>query len=174
MDAIGLDRARNVDQVLVNHWHEGDVMFCGEIAEDLIEGVDVVGPVVRWERDACKQYFDVCVRKGGDHGVEVAACLAGRKPAQPVVAAELDNRESGVQSDDEAKIGDCILSGGAAGAFVEDPVAIPEFVELALQCVGIRLPGSEAVARRNAVSIADENRPVGREERSAEGQKTAA
>jgi len=52
VDAVLLDGAGDVDEVLVDHGHEGRMMLGGEVAEGLIEGVDVVGTVVGREGDA--------------------------------------------------------------------------------------------------------------------------
>ena len=59
MDAILLDGIGNIDQAFVNHRDKGDVVLGGEIAEDLLEGVDVVGPIVGRKGNACEQNLDV-------------------------------------------------------------------------------------------------------------------
>ena len=37
MNAVALDGAGNVDQIFVDHGHEGDVVLGREIAKDLVE-----------------------------------------------------------------------------------------------------------------------------------------
>ena len=52
MDAVLLDGSGHVDEVFVDHRDEGDAMLESEVAKDLVELLDVVGSVVRRERDA--------------------------------------------------------------------------------------------------------------------------
>jgi hypothetical protein len=51
-------------------------------------------------------------------------------------------------------------------------VAIAVTVEVPLQCVGIGLAGKEAVAGGDAVAVADQEGPVGGQERASEKQQT--
>ena len=60
-----LDGAGDVYEVLVDHGDEGDVVFRSEVAEDIVEGRDVVGTVIKGQRDACQQDFDVGGFKSG-------------------------------------------------------------------------------------------------------------
>ena len=53
MYAVLLDGSWDVDEILVEHGDERRVVLGGEVAEGLIEGMDVVGTVVGREGDAC-------------------------------------------------------------------------------------------------------------------------
>jgi len=161
MDAVALDCAGNVDQVFVNHGHEGRVVLGGEVAEDLLELLDVLRAVVGGEGDGGEQDFDVRVFERGQDLVEVAAGLAGGQAAETVVAAELDDDDFRVQEQDGAEIGDGVLGGGATGALVRDLVVVAAGVEFLLQEVGIGLAGLEAVAGGDAVAKADQEGPAG-------------
>ena len=66
--------------------------------------------------------------------------------------------------DDGVDVGDCVLGGGAAGAAILNFVFVAALVEVALECGGPGLAGLEAVARGNAVAIADDGGPVGGEQ----------
>jgi len=74
---------------LVDHGDERDVMPCGQVAENLFEGFDVVGAVVWREGDAGEQDLDVGLSSVVSNLVEVAAGLGGRKTAKAVVAARI-------------------------------------------------------------------------------------
>ena len=160
MDAVLLDGAGDVDEILVDHGHKRNVMPGGEVTEDLLERVDVVGAVVGREGDAGQQDFDVRGFKGGQDLVKIAAGLVGRQAAQAVVAAEFDDDDFGVQQQDGAEVGDRVLGGGAAGALVVHLVVITVCIEFALQRIRVRLAGLQSIAGGDAVAEADENGPV--------------
>jgi len=63
--AVLLDGAGNVDEVFVQHGYEGRMVLRREIAEGLIEGVDVVRAVIGRQGDAGEQNLDVSRFKGG-------------------------------------------------------------------------------------------------------------
>ena len=170
MDAVGLDRAGDVDQVFVDHGHKDGVVFGGQVTEELVELQDVFLSVVGRESDAGKQDFDVRAFESGQHLVEVAAGLAEGQAAQPVVAAELDDNDFGVQEQDGTQAGNGVFGGGAAGSLIVDCVAVTEAVEVLLQSVRKGLSGLEAVAGGNTVSIADEERPAGGQKRAGQKQ----
>ena len=102
VDAVALDGVGNVDQIFVDHGHEGRMMLGSEVAENLIEGVDVVGAVVGRQRDAGEQHLDVGIFKRGEHRVEVAAGLVEGQAAQAVVAAEFDDDDGGMQQQERS------------------------------------------------------------------------
>ena len=163
MDAVLLNRAGNVDQVFVDHGHKCDVMLRGEVAEDLVEGVNVVLAVVGGKGDAGEQDFDVCGFEGGENLIEIAASLIRGHAAQAVIAAELDDDDFRVQQKDGVEAGDSVFGGCSAGALIAYPVVVAAAVEIPLQCIGIRLPGLETVTGGDAVAEADQDRdgPVG-------------
>ncbi len=160
MDAVGLDGAGDVDEVFVEHGHEGGVVLGGEIAEDLLEGVDVIAAVVGRQGDAGQQDLDVSGFERGEDGVEIAARPIRREAAQTVVAAELHDDDVGMQQQHGTQAGDRVFGGGAAGALVIDFVAVAAGIEIVLQRVRIGLAGSESIARRDAVAKADQQRLV--------------
>jgi len=77
VNAVLLDGAGNVNEVLVDHGDERNSVFGGEVAEDLIEGLDVIGAVVRRQSDASQKNSDVCTLKSGEDSVEVLTSLIG-------------------------------------------------------------------------------------------------
>ena len=119
-----LDGAGDVDKVFVDHGDKGGVVFGGQVAEDLLEGVDVVGAVVGREGDAGEQNFDAGSIQGGQDLVEVAARLVGGQAAEAVVAAELDDDDFRVQEQDGADLDDSVLGGGATGALIGNLVVV--------------------------------------------------
>ena len=157
MNAVRLDCVGRVDQVFVDHGHERCVMFLGKGAKDLCELLDVVAAVVGWQGDAGKQDFDVRIFQRGEHQIEVAACLVERQAAQSIVAAELDNDDLGMHQQDGMDASHGVLCGGPADAFVYDLVVVAAGVQVPLQRVGVGLPVLEAIARGDAVAIADED-----------------
>ena len=100
VNAVVLDGVGNVDEVLVDHGDEGGVMLCGQIAEELVEGVDVVGAVVGGQGDAGEQDLDVSGFKGCEDLVEITASLVEGQAAEAVVAAELDEDDFRVEGED--------------------------------------------------------------------------
>jgi len=82
VDAVGLNGAGDADQILVDHGNKGDVVLLGEVAEDLVEGVDVVGAVVGGQGDAGEQYLDMRGFEGVEHLVQVAACQVEGQAAE--------------------------------------------------------------------------------------------
>ena len=124
MDAVLLDGAGDVDEILVDHGHKRNVMPGGEVTEDLLERVDVVGAVVGREGDAGEQNFDAGSIQGGQDLVEVAARLVGGQAAEAVVAAELDDDDFRVQEQDGADFDDSVLGGGATGALIGNLVVV--------------------------------------------------
>jgi len=158
MDAVLLDGAGDVDEVLVEHGYEGGVVLGGEIAKGLVEGLDVVGAVVGRQGDAGEQDLDVCGFKGGEHGIKIVAGQVGGQAAEAVVTAEFDDHDFRMQGQDGGETGDGVLGGSAAGAFVDDFVVVAVGVESLLQCVGVGLARLKAVAGGDAVSEANEKR----------------
>lgn len=159
MNAVGLDGARNVNQVLVDHGHKGDMRARGRLAKDVIERVNVIRTVIGRQRDAGQKHADVRMKQGGQHLVEILCGDSKWQPAQAIVAAKLDDDHGWMQAQNLRKPLDGILGCGAAGAEVHHLVGIAQLVQVTPQRVRIRLAGSESVARRNAVSKADKDRP---------------
>ena len=87
--------------------------------------------------------------------------LVKRQTPETIVAAELNDDDGGMQRQDGAQGGNGIFCGGAAGAVICYLVAVAAPVQVPLQRVGIRLASLESVARRDAVAIANKQRPVG-------------
>jgi len=174
VNAVGLDRSRHVDQVFVDHGHEGRVVLARQVAEDLFELRNVFLAVVGRQSDSCQQDFDVGAFKRREHLVEIAAGLVEGQAAQTVVAAELDEHHLRMQSQNRMQARHGVLGGGAAGALVFHDVAVVVPVQIALQSVGERLPALEPVASGDTVAVAGQDRPVGglrlRDERRS-GQK---
>jgi len=136
MNAIGLNRAGNADQVLVNHGNQGYVVLLGEVAEDLLELLDVVMAVVGRKGNASQQNFDMGVFQSRQHRIEVAASLAERLTAEAVVAAEFNDDDLRMQEQNGAQAGDGILGGGAAHALVADFVVVAAGVQVSLESIG--------------------------------------
>jgi hypothetical protein len=164
VDAVGLNSARDVDKVFINHGHEGGVVPCGEIAKDLVEGIDVIPAVVGRQRDAGKEHADVSVIERGEDSVEVAARLVRRHSAEAVVTAELDDDDGGVKHQDGAQVSGGILGGGAAGAQIRYLVVVAVFIKGPLQGIRIGLVAGEAESGSDAVAIADDQGRVCREQ----------
>jgi len=170
MDAVGLKDAGVALEALVEHGHESDMMPGCEVAIDLGELLDVVGPVVGRKRNAGEQDFDVGLLERSKYGIEIAPHLRDRLTAQAVVTAEFDDDDRGVKHQDGRKRGNSVFAGGAAGAAIHNSVRVAEVIEPLLQRDGIGLVCRETVARGDAVSEADEQGPACGEDRS-DGQE---
>lgn len=156
VDAVGLDGAGEGIDAVVEHGHEGDVMFGGGFAVDGVEAVDVVLAVVGWEGDADEEDFDVGGLEGGEDGIEVAAGEVEGQAAQSVVAAELDEDDVRMLGEDGLDAGYRVFAGGSAYAGVDDVVVVAMGVEQVLQCGWVGLGDVQAVAGGDAVAEADE------------------
>jgi hypothetical protein len=78
VDSVLLNGAGNFDEVLVDHGNEGYAVFGSEVAEDLVEGVDVVRTIIGGQGDAREKNLDVSGFESGDNGVEILASLIWR------------------------------------------------------------------------------------------------
>jgi len=112
------------------------------------------------ERNAGEEDLHASFLKAGQHVVEIVARLADGKAAEAVVAAELDNDDRWMQSQQEGKTRGGILGCGPACALVDDFVGVAMRVEQLLQIGGIGVAGSKAQAGGDAVAIADEKRAI--------------
>lgn len=171
MNAVGLDGVGDIDQILVDHGHDRAVMFGGQIKVDLVELVDVVGSVVGRQGDAGEKHLDVRVFESGDDRFEVAPRLVERKPAQTVVAAELDDHDRGVELEDWAESDHGVLGGGAAGSAVDHFVWVAEPVEIALERGRVGLAAQKSGAGGDAVTETNHQFPVAREQWRAKEKK---
>jgi len=176
MDAIALDRSRDIDQIFIKHGHESNVVLRREIAKNLIECADVVRSIVRRQRDAGKQDLHMSFLKRGEHLVEIRARLGDGQAAQSVVASKLDNYDGGAQAQDIGQGCESILCGSAARALVQYFVRISLRIELLLKEIWIRLTFLKAKPGSNAIAEADQSRPVrdrhtGSSERSGRQQR---
>jgi hypothetical protein len=158
VNAIVLNRARYVNEILVEHGNDGGFVLGGKVAEDRVEGTDVVAAVVRRKGDAGDENFDLRVLQGRDDGVEIVPRLLDGQSAQSVVAAEFDDDDIGMERDDRREVGDRIFRGCAAGAAVQNFIAITVLVELLLKKVGIGLPVRYTVTGRDTVAKTNQNR----------------
>lgn len=168
MNAVGLNGVGDVDQVFVDHGDKRDMVPGGKVAEDLLEGLDVVGAVVGREGDAGEQNLDVSFFKRGEHLVEIVPGLVRGQSAETVVAAEFNDDDVGVHEHDGIHFGNSVFGGSAAGTLIVYLVVVIEIVEIALKHFGKGLSGVDAVAGGDAVSKADQEGPVGGERRAGE------
>jgi len=161
VNAVFLDGVGDVDQVFVDHGHGGGVVLGRDVAEDLLELVDVVRAVVGRQGDAGEQDFYVRGFEGGEDLVQVVLSLIGWKAAEAVIAAEFDDDDFRVKLQYGVETGCGVFGGGAAGALIADFVVVAVGVELLLQVVGPGLAGLQAVAGGDAVAVADDYGAVG-------------
>jgi len=161
VDAVGLDGSGHVDEVLVDHGHKGCVVFARQVAEDLFELPDVILAVVGGQGNAGEQNFEVGVFKSCEYLVEVAARLVEGQAAQTVVAAELDEDDFRVQSQNGTQSCDGVLGGGATGALVLHHVTVVIPIQVSLQGIGEGLTDLESIAGGDAVAVAGQDGPVG-------------
>ncbi len=132
-----------------------------EIQKDLIEGADVVGSVIGWQRDAGEKNLYMRFFERGEHLIEIGARLGDRQAAQSIVATELDNYDGGVKAQYFGERCERILGGGTAGAPVNDVVSIATRVEQLLKEVRISLALLKTQTGGDAVAEADQNWPTG-------------
>ena len=158
MDAVLLNGAGNGIDVGVEHRQQGDVILRGDEAVGLVEGLDVVGAVVRRQRDAGEDDFAAGVEEGGDDGVEVAARVCDGEAAEAVVAAKFDNHDGGMEVEDLVEPVDAVFAGVAADAGIDHFVVVAAMVERGLKGVGPGVAGFEAIAGGDAVAEAVNDR----------------
>ena len=139
MDAVALDRSRNVDQILIEHGHNRDVVLRRETAKDFIERANVVASIIRRKRDAGEQDLYMSFLQGREHLIEIGARLVDGQAAQAVVAAKLHDHNGRVQAQHIGQAGERIFGGCAARALVDHFVRVAARIEQLLQVFGIGL-----------------------------------
>ena len=154
--AVSLEGAGDVDEVLVDHGHERDVVPGGEGAKDAVEVADVVLAVIGWQGDAGDEDTDAGLKQCGDDLVEVLAAFGEGQAAEAVVAAELDDDDGGMETENAGQVGERVGGGGAAGAHVAHRVVIALGIQHFLKLVRVGLAVGKAVAGGDAVAVADE------------------
>ena len=157
MDAVLLNGAGHVDEVLVDHRNERDVMLRSEILKDLVERLDVVRAIVGRQGNAGEQGLDMSGFESGEYGVQVFASLIGRQTAKAVVASEFNDDNRRMSLNDGADIGHCIFGSRTAGAAVLDLVLVAALVEVTLERIRKGLAGLQSIARGDAVAVADDS-----------------
>ena len=170
MDAVGLNGVGDMDEVFVDHGNECHVMLGGKIAKDLVERLDIVGAVIRWQGDSGEEHLDVRRFECRENGIEVAARLIGGKAAEAVVPAEFDNHDGGMGLENGLEVGCGVLGGGAAGAHIRYLVMEATLFEIALKRIRVGLAGLKTIAGRDAVAVADDDRALGCAQRQCENQ----
>ena len=148
------------------------MMFGGKVAKHLIEGVNVVRPVVGRQGNAGKQYLDARVFEHVEYSVEVAAGLIEREAAEAVVSAEFNDDDCGMKNNDLGHALHGIFRGGAAGSHVDDFVFVAVRVQFRLQPVGKGLAGLDTVTGGDAVAKAYKDRPVCGPNRTGQQKET--
>jgi hypothetical protein len=170
MNAVCLDGSGNVHKILVDHWHNCCSVFCSEVREDLVELVNVVWAIVGWEGDASDQYFDLCILKSREDGVEIGTRLVEGKATEAIISTELNNDDCRMQGNNRMKANNRVFAGCATGSFVRNFVVVAKFVEVALKGVWIGLARHEPVTGSYAIAIADKQRAMGSQKRPAKKQ----
>jgi len=103
MNSVGLNRAWNRNEILVDHGDKCRVMLLGKVGVNPGKLVNVVSTVVRWEGNSSEQHTDVRRLKAAQHGIEIAARLIERQPAQAIVASKFDNDYDRMEPQDQGK-----------------------------------------------------------------------
>jgi len=81
--------------------------------------------------------------------------------AQTVIAAELDDDDLRMETENGRQAGDGVFGSGAAGALVFNLVAVAALIQLFLEKVGVRLVTLQAVSGGDAVAKTDQDGAVG-------------
>jgi hypothetical protein len=157
VNSIGLNGAGNVDQIFIDHWNEGGVMFRGKRLEKLVELSNVIGAVVWWQGDSREQYFNMRRLERGDDLIKIAARLFKGQASEPIVAAEFNDHNIGVKAQDGLDSGNCIFGGGATGALIYDLVVVTAGGEKFIQGVRESLTFKKAMTCGDAVAVADKH-----------------
>ncbi len=103
--------------------------------------------------------------KSGENRVQIATRLVWRNSAKPVVAAEFHDHNGGMKLENRAKVGNGVLGGSTARAAIRYCVMVAKLVEIPLQGIGKGLAGCEAISCSNAVTVANDERAIRREQR---------
>ena len=99
-------------------------MLGGQIAKDLVEGLNVVRAIIRGERDTGEQDLDMRGLQSREDVIEIAASLVGGQTAESVITTEFDDYNFRVQKQDRADVGDCVLCGRPAGALIINLIVV--------------------------------------------------
>ena len=132
MNPVPLDRARNIDQVFVDHRNERRVVFGRKIAKHLVKCSDVILPVIRRKRYSGEQHLDVSTVQCCQHGVQILPRLIQWKAAQAVIAAEFYDHDRRVGFYDRPDIRGRVLCCRSTGTHIRHVVGVTALVKIPL------------------------------------------
>lgn len=124
VDSVGLNGSGYVVDVGENEGQQRDAELFGGERVSLVDGLNVVLPVVGRERDARERNFDARVLERGDDLVKIGAGGGDGQAAKHVVASELNDGDGGMGGEDVVKPIDAIFGGVSADAHVEDAIMV--------------------------------------------------
>ena len=75
MNPVALNGTRNIDEIFIDHRDKCGVVSSGKCLKDLVELLNVIGPVIWRQSDSGKQHLDVRGLKSCNHLVEIMASL---------------------------------------------------------------------------------------------------
>lgn len=158
MHAVGLDVALDAIDVLKEEGKQRHVVLLCELRVHAVEARDVVAAVLRGERDAGESDLCAAVLELIDHGGDIFLRAFDGEAAKAVVATKFEDDDLRLLSEDAADALEAVLGGVAADAGVDDAVAVSGRVEETLEIGGIAGGGFDAVAGREAVAEAGDDR----------------
>jgi hypothetical protein len=160
VDAVGLHAASGAVDILKQKGEQGHVILLSQRCVDFVELADVVGAVVRRQRDAPEHDFCSCVPQGGDNLIEILACAVDGQAAKTIVAAEGNDDEGRLQGEHIVQPFDAVLRRVAADAGIYHAVVKALGVEILLEKVRITVAGIGAVACSQAVTKGNDDRAI--------------
>ena len=129
--------------------------------KDRIKGTYVIRPVIRRQRDPGEQNFYMRSLKPRQHLLQIVPRPLQRQPAQPVIAAELDDHHRWMHPHDRWQARQRVFRCGSAGPVIDDLVRVSQRIQFPLKKIRISLAIRQPIARGNAVTETNQQRPVG-------------
>jgi len=112
------------------------------------KGADVIGTVVRRQRNAQQNQGNVCLFQTDDHLLEILFGGFDRDTSKAIIAAEFQEDQSGMGGENVIDTREAIGGGVAAHALILDAILVAVLIKKILQIVGIAGPrnaGSKAI-----------------------------
>ena len=148
----------------------------GEILVDFLEIANVIGTVIGRQSHSGQHHARAGLLERGDHLIQIGSGVFERHSTQPIVSAQFEDDDGGMERGGRIDPRDAAFGGIAADAEIDDVPRQIIRVQFFLQIVGKTLSGREAVAGADAVAEDHQDFPVvrGRGRRSGNGRRRGA
>ena len=134
------------------------MIFPREQRVSLIELANIVGAIIRRQRDAGERDFDARPLQRRNYLFEIGASVLDRQTAQPIVAAKLDYNDGRMERENVRQPRNPVLRSVATDSLIGDAVVVMQPIQIGLKVVGEALPRLGAKASGQAIAETNQHR----------------